>query len=187
MLIPLGVDGGYSGGKLTLGLRIGFLNLRVFPGRLKPPKLKKPKKTEIVKKQSTGQLKKEKVPLNKKELMRLLKLGLKTLGRLRRKLCVDYLRIRYTFASDDPFNTAMGFGYSSAALGAIMPLFDNAFNIAERDIGPSFDFLSDKPAFDCWITFSIHVWEVFYIAAAFGIDYLKLRHRQKRDDRTRKE
>ncbi len=119
--------------------------------------------------------------------MRLAKLGLKTLGRLRRKLHVDYLRIRYTFASDDPFKTAMGFGYSSAVLGSIVPLFDNAFNITERDIGTSFDFLGEEPAFDCWLTLSIQVWEVFYISAAFGIDYLKLRYRQKRDDRTRKE
>lgn len=187
LLIPIGVDGGYSGGKLVLGLRLGLLNLRIFPGSPKHKKLKKPKKTEVKKKPSTGETTKEKVPLDKNELISIAKIGLKALGRLRRKLHVDYLRIRYTFATDDPFNTAMGFGYSSAALGAIMPLVENAFDIGERDIGTSFDFLGNKPVFDCWLTLTIQVWEVFYIAIAFGIDYLKLKYKHKREDRIRKE
>ncbi|MFB0921411.1 MAG: hypothetical protein QMB62_11120 [Oscillospiraceae bacterium] len=187
LLIPIGIDCGYSGGEFMLRLRLGLLNIRNIPGRIKNLKFKKQKKPAAEIKAGPEKVQKAKEPLNKDKLFRLAKLGLKTLGRLRRKLHVDYLRIRYTFATDDPFNTAIGFGRSSAALGAIMPLFDNAFNITERDIGTSFNFLSDEPVFDCWITFSIQVWEVFYIAAAFGIDYLKIRNKQKRDDSTRKE
>lgn len=182
LLIPLGIDGGYSGEKLILGLRVGFLNIRVFPGKLKPIKLKRPKKTIKEKEPKTGEIEKEKVPLNRKELFRLAKIGLKALGRFKRKLHVDYLRIRYTFATDDPFSTAMGFGYSSAALGVIVPLIDSAFDIGERDIGTSFDFMSDKSSIDCWLTTTIKVWEVFYIAIAFGIDYLKLKHEKKPAD-----
>lgn len=186
-LVPLGIDGGYSGEKLVFGLRIGFLNVRIFPRRLPYIKFKTPKKTVLKKKSRTGDVQKEKVPLNKKELFRVAKIGLKALGRLRRRLHVDYLRIRYTFATDDPFNTAMGFGYSSSALSAIMPLFDNAFDIDKRDIGTSFDFLSDKSVFDCWITLSMQVWEILYVAAALGIDYLKIKYKHRKEDRIRKE
>jgi len=186
LLIPLGVDCGYSGGKLVFGIRLGFFNIRLYPGKLTNRKPRARKKKPVKKKQSQGYTKKEKVPLDKKELFDLIR-TLKVLARLRRKLHVDYLRIRYTFATDDPFNTAMSFGYSSAALGAIMPLFENAFDIGERDIGTSFDFLSDKPVFDCWITLTIQVWEVFYVAIAIGIDYLKIKLKHKREDRIRKE
>ncbi len=187
LLIPLGVDCGYSGGKLVFGIRLGFFNIRLYPGKLTHRKPKVPRNKPVKKKPRQEDMQKEKVPLDKKELFRIAKIGLKALGRMRRKLHVDYLRIRYTFATDDPFNTAMGFGYSSAALGAIIPLFERAFDIGERDIGTSVDFLSDRPVFDCWITLTIQVWEVFYVATAFGIDYLKLKHKRKSEDRIRKE
>ena len=187
MLLPLGFDGGYSGGRLTLGVRLGFLNIRLSPEMLKAPKLRKPKKTVIKEEPVTEKKRKEKVPMTRKELIRLAKIGLKALSRLRRKLRVDYIRIHYTFATGDPFTTAMGYGYSSAALSAVLPLLDEAFNIGERDINTSFDFLGEKPVFDCWLTMTIQVWEVLYVAAAFGIDYLKLKHKHKNEDRIRKE
>ena len=182
LLIPVGVDGGYSGERLILGIRVGFFNIRIFPKAKKrsEPKIpKNPRKTKDEKEKKQ----KFRLPSDRKELESLIKIVLRALGRFRRKLRVDYLRIRYTFASEDPFTTAMGFGYSSAALGSIIPLVENAFDIGRRDIGTSFDFLSDKPVFDCWLTMTIQIWEVLYIAIAFGIDYLKLRHRQKREDR----
>ncbi len=187
MLVPLGVDGGYRGERLILGIRVGFLNIRVSPEMLKPMRLKKPKKTIKEKESRTGEVEKKKVPFDKEELFRLAKIGLKALGRLKRKLHIDYLRIHCTFAADDPFTTAIGFASSSAALSSIVPLIDEAFDIGERDIGASFDFLSDRPVFDLWLTITIQVWEVFYIAIAFGFDYLKLKHRRNKEDRIRKE
>ena len=189
LLIPLGIDGGYNGEKLILGVRIGLLNIRIFPRapRHAEPKIQKKKVRKTRNGTQLPEKPSEKKPQMMKEYMALAKIGLKTLGRLRRKLHVDFFRLHYTFATDDPFNTAVGYGMSSAALGAIMPLLDEAFDIDERDIGTSFDFLSDRPAFDCWMTLTIHVWEVFYIAIAFGIDYLKLKLQQKKEDRMRKE
>lgn len=182
LLTPIGVDGGYSGERLVLGIRVGFFNIRIFPKAKKHSEQKPPRKNRKPKKEKDKKPK-FKLPTEKKKLIELIKIVLRTLGRFKRKLRIDYLRIRYTFASDDPFSTAMGFGYSSAALGAVIPLVDKAFSIGKRDIGASFDFLSDKPVFDCWLTMTIQIWEVLYIAIAFGIDYLKLRHRQKREDR----
>ena len=189
LLTPLGVDGGYSGKSLILGLRIGFFNIRIMPRKKKQVKPKIPKKKKVPK-HTAENAKAEKTPKKSfdiKEIKPLIKPALKALGRFRKKLRLDYLRIHYTFASDDPFKTAMGFGISSAALGGVLPLVENAFDIGERDIGTSFDFLSDEARFDCWITTTIHIWEILYIAIAFGIDYLKLKFRQKREDRKGKE
>ena len=186
LLTPLGVDGGYNGKSLILGIRIGFLNIRILPKNKKQPVPKVPKKRKVPK-QTQERTEKKKKTFDKEEIKALIKPALKALGRFRKKLRVDYLRIHYTFASDDPYKTAMGFGMSSAALGGILPLVENAFDIGTRDIGTSFDFLSDKPVFDCWITTTIHIWEIIYIAIAFGIDYLKLKIKQKREDRKGKE
>jgi len=188
LLTPLGIDGGYKGKTLILGIRIGFLNIRVIPRKKKHAKPKIPKnKTPKQSLVNTETTKKPKKPFDIETLKGLIQPALKALGRFRKKLHVDYLRIHYTFATDDPYKTAMGFGVSSAALGAVLPLVENAFDIGERDIGTSFDFLSDKPEFDCWITTTIQVWEIIYIAIAFGIDYLKLKFKQKREDRQGKE
>ena len=189
LLTPLGVDGGYNGKSLILGIRIGFLNIRILPKKKKSTKPKIPKQKKALK--QTGEISKtKKAPkksFDKKLLKSLIKPALKALGRFRKKLRLDYIRLHYTFASDDPYKTAMGFGVSSAAMNTILPLIENAFEIGERDIGTSFDFLSDKPIFDCWITTTIHVWEVLYIAIVFGIDYLKLIIKRKKEDRKRRE
>jgi len=189
MLVPLGVDGGYNGRSLILGIRIGLFNIRILPRKekkYKPPKHKKPKKQKKPSKIEEEEPE-DKKPLDKKKLAALVKAALKVLGRLKRKLRVDYIRIHYTFASDDPFDTAMGFGASSAAIGAFLPLIDNAFVINERDIGTSFDFLTDKPRFDFWITMSIQIWEILYLAIVFGIDFLILRIKHRRKNRKGKE
>ena len=188
LLTPLGIDGGIKGKNVILAIKAGFLNIRVFPKKKRQaePKisLKRKKRKPSRKTAKAGEQKK---PLTKTELISLIKIGLKALGRFKRKLRVDYLRIRYTFASDDPFNTAIGFGASSAVLSSVIPLVDSAFDIGERDIGTSFDFLSDKPVIDIWITTTIQVWEIFYIAIAAGIDYLRFKMKQKRDLRKGKE
>jgi hypothetical protein len=187
LLIPIGIDGGYKSRTVVLGLRVGFLNIRVLPKKPKhgEPKLKKPPKLKKLRKDEE---KPEKaLKLDAETLRKLLPIALKSLGRLRRKIHVDYLRLRYTFASDDPFKTAMAYGAASAALSAVLPLLDEAFEIGEADIGTSFDFLSDEPVLDCWLTTTIHLWEVFYIAIALGIDFLKLKLRHKLAFRTRKD
>lgn len=184
MLIPLGIDGGYREGRLILGVRAGMLNIRLLPGRKKWPglkKLKKKKNRNAAPEPEEETPKKKKLP-DRKKLTELIKMALKALGRFRRKLSIDFIRIRFTVAADDPFSTAMGYGAAGAALSALVPLIEEAFVIEERDISVSMDFLSGRAFFEFWITASIHVWEIFYIAAAFGIDWLKMKKTYKRKD-----
>lgn len=192
LIIPVGIDGGYNGKSLILGIKIGFFNIRLLPKKKKPYKLEKRKKPKKQKKQTEPNENKEKEPKQKKpfdkeQLRSLVKFALKALGRFRKKLRVNYLRVHYTCASGDPFATAMGFGASNAVLNTIVPLLDDAFIIDRRDIGTSYDFLSDKPVFDFWITMTIQIWEILYIAIAFGFDLLMMKIKQKRKGQKRKE
>ena len=169
-LLPIGVSGGWATGQnVTLDVCIGFIRLHILPKKNAEPKAAKPAKPKKEKKK--GGL----ASLSKKGKLALVKAVLRALSRFREKLCVEYLRFHFTMASPDPFKTAMGFGISSGVAAGFVPLLDNAFDIEHRDVGPAFDFTSTKPRTDLWITASILLWQVIYIAAVLGIDYLKIK------------
>lgn len=169
-LIPLGVDGGYATGKgSTLRVRIGLFTFCILPKK-KEPKVRKPAKPE-----KPGKKKKGLPKLTNRGWIRLIKAALHALSQLREKLMVQYLRFRFTVASSDPFKTAISFGYASGAAASFIPLLNKAFTIEEPDIGPSFDFTATKPKVDVWITASVFVWQVLYVAAVLVIEYLKIK------------
>lgn len=178
LLLPFGVDGGYSGGVLQLSVKAGPFRIKLLPKKEKEPKAKRAKKKK--KKDEGEKKKKEKKPLDFKKILQIIKLGLKALGRFRRQLNIDYIRLKYTVASDDPFNTAMQFASANAAVGTLCPLADRAFKIKQREVGIYSDFLADKPVIDFWLTATINLLDVFYIAFAFGIEFLGLIIKQKR-------
>ena len=168
-LIPVGIDGGWASGRsVVLSARIGFIRFTVFPRKQKEgaQRRSKPK---------TGRKTGGTAALDRGGTLALIKAVLRALGRLRRKLRVSYLRFRFTVASSDPFKTALGFGICSGAAAGFVPLLDSAFNIEQRDIGPAFDFTAAEPQTDVWITASILLWQLFYVADALGNRYLKIK------------
>ncbi len=182
LLIPIGIDGGYKEKKLILFAKIGPVSIKVFPRKNRLAiNLKKPKKSKEEKVEHSEK-KKRKFP-GKGDIPDILRLGLKSLSRLRHRLKIEYIRIHYTFAANDPFDTAMGYAAANAAVGAFFPLVDEALDIKNRDFGIYCDFLSEKPAIEVWLTLTINLLDLFYIAIALGIDYLKLRANKKREER----
>lgn len=184
-LLPVGADGGYNVGDYWLLAKIGPLTIRILPRR-KEKKRKKRKAPEFEKDEPP---KKEKKKIGVNEILSLVKIGSKALGRLRRKLSVDYFRLHYTAASSDPFSAAMQFGYLSAVLGAITNTVENSFNIIDRDVDIKVDFDIDKPIISVRLTVTIQIWQIICIAAFFGVDYLKLRkklrNQAKSEERTK--
>lgn len=192
LLIPLGVDGGYRQDTLIIGLKIGPFNIKLFPDKNKGRRLfvpSKQKKKKAGKKEAAdhtldGIIEKLRSRSERKKFLDILKLGLESLARFRKKLSIDYLRIRVTIATDDPFKTAMSYAGASIIANSFFPLFDEAFNIKERDFGIFSDFVSDKTAVDVWLTATFNLLDMFYIGIMFGIDILKLKNKQKRAQRT---
>ena len=171
-LIPVGVDGGWATGQsVALNVRVGFIRLGILPRKKKEPTAAKPSKVKPEAKKKKGSL----AALSRKGKLELVKAVLCALGSLREKLRVEYLRFHFTMASPDPFTTALGFGLSASAAANFVPLLEGAFDMERRDIGPAFDFTATKPRTDVWITASILLWQVLYIAAVLGIDYLKIK------------
>lgn len=185
-LLPFGVDGGYSGGEAQLSVKIGPFRLKLIPKKEKPEKAKKPKKPKKEKKkknkEETGKKKKKK-KLDIGLILQIIKLGIRALGRFRRRLNIDYVRIKYTVATGDPFDTAMQFAAVNAAICGLCPQADRAFNIKKREIGVYSDFLRDSPVIDVWLTITINLLDLLYVALAFGIEFLVMFIKRKREQR----
>lgn len=180
LLVPLGIDGGYSQGKLVVGAKAGPFNFQIVPAKKRKKKTKKPPKRRRQRDEGEPKHKKEKKSLSKKQLLGLIKLGLKAIGRFRKRLSIDYLRIHVIYATDDPFDTAVNFGIANAAVGILLPLLDNALDIKEPDFHLGCSFTQNETSIDIWLTTTIRVGQILFIALAFGIEFLSKKIKEKR-------
>lgn len=180
-LIPAGVDGGYSGGALSLNVKLFGFSLNLYPKLIKKlgKKPKKEKKKAAGSEKKEKKKKKEKKPKKKlsftrEDIIPLIKMGLRTLGRLKRKTDLHYLRLVYIIGGDDPSDTITGYMKAKAVISTMTPLIDSAFGcIKEKDVGVRYRFYPFSSDFSFWVTASVQLWVVFYIGGALLIDFLK--------------
>ncbi len=144
MLLPVGLAAEYSGAGLKVELKAAFLHFSLYPPR---PGLKRAKKRRQKGGDESGQTEaKQETKRDKKlgDLDQLLELAgpiLQALGRLRRKLRVELLRLEYAIGgADDPAGAAIQYGVISAGGGVLMPLLDTAFDIRQWDVQLGVDF-----------------------------------------------
>jgi hypothetical protein len=178
LLLPVGVDGRYDDGVLWLSAKAGPAKIRLLPKKEKPAKPKRKKRRDKAAERKPS--KKAKKMLDKDTLLGLVRLGLRALGRFRRKLSVDSLTIHWTAAAKDPFSAAMQYGYLSAAMGALWPLIDGALKIRMCDIHTDVSFETDAPVIFVQFTATLQIWEILYIALAFGAEYLAMKRKLRR-------
>ena len=156
LLLRLGVIIEYSDTGFFIYLKAGVFSFNVYPGsdeKVKKKKLKKEKDFSFK-------------PGSLNEFLDMLKIIKKALSRLKRKLLVKHLVIKYIAAGSDPAETAMSFGASNAVLGIIMPVLEKHFKIKKRDISVTADFESTQKKIYLKLAVSIAVWELLYVGAA---------------------
>ena len=180
MLIPVGADIAYEGGSFSLSAKVCGVLLQLFP---RPPedesKLKKEKKPKKEKPQKEApeeaapkEKKKLKLSFSKDEILSLVKKVLKKFGRFNRKFKVDRFLLHYTAAGDDPYNTAVTFGYVNAALSSLAPLCRERFDVKDCDVRTDIDFAKDSMEIDFGLAFSIRIGAFFGLI--FGIAFSAL-------------
>lgn len=180
MLIPIGADIGYEGGQFRLAAKVCGVQLQLLPkppaDETAPKKEKKPKKQK--KKpdsETTGDTppqKKLKLSFNKDEILSLVKKALRHFGRFGRKFRVDRFLLHYTAAGDDPYKTAVTFGYVNAALSTLAPMCTQRFEVKDCDVRTDIDFGIDKTVIDFGTAFSIRIGSIFGLA--FGLAFSAL-------------
>ena len=103
----------------------------------------------------------------------IVKNGIETLKRVRRKLAIDILVLQFKAATPDAARTALLYGRVNAALGALFPIIDTALNVREREIETAIDFTSEKSTIYLRVVAVFQVWELLYIGGAFAVALLK--------------
>ena len=172
-LTPVGVNASYREGVFRLNAKVWAFRIAVLPRKKKGEGEKSPKpKTEKKPKAGKEKPKKKWTP---EEILGLVKLVLRALGRFGRRLRVELLMFHYRVAGGDPFDAAMRYGYITAALGGVTPLLDRAAAVKKQDLGVEIDFLAEKPVIEGGLTLTIRIGRIVAVAAAAGIEYLKLR------------
>ena len=196
--VPYGVDASYENGVFRLGVKAGPIRIGLLPKKPLTEKQRARKEKKQAKKDAKRQAKEEKKAqeaqqekldetekirkkpdLDFETVMALLKMGAHAIRRFFRSFTVDLLRIHYTVATPDPYNTAMLYGGACAAVEALPAMCGDVIRIRRRDIRIGSDFLSEESEFSGRITLTLQLFRLVHMAVAFGVEFLKwkIKHR----------
>ncbi|MCL1835045.1 MAG: hypothetical protein FWG48_02690 [Oscillospiraceae bacterium] len=181
-LLRIGVAAEYGPEGLKVSARVGPLSIRVIPRKEKQFTGKKAEKAaakkamRMRKRALKKQEKKEKKAREAKQgaekpatieaARTAMKAVKKALGRLRRRLLIKRLIIRFTSAGGDPMDTAVRYGQSVAVINAVKPVLVRSLRIRRCDLRSFADFQAESPVVYINAAISIAVWEVLYVAIA---------------------
>ena len=191
LLTKVGVHVRY-GDELALSAKVGLLRIKILPAKEKKPKEKKPEKKPENKKEKKKKPKaaegheKKKRKLTLEDILDIVKVGLKALGRFGRALRLDRLHLHICVAKDDPYDTVAQYGYLNAALGAALPLLHRAFKIKDEDITTAFRFDMAETALRCEVTATFRIGAIMRIGLCAGGGFLVWLIRRKRRARALK-
>ena len=190
LLTKVGVHVRY-GDELALLAKVGLLRIRILPAKKKKPKEKKSEKKKKKKKKKEKPKaaeghEKKKQKLTLEDILGIVKLGLKALGRFGRALRLDRLHLHLCVAKDDPYDTVAQYGYLNAALGAGLPLLHRAFKIKDEDITTAFRFDTTETALQCEVIATLRIGAILRIGLCAGGGFLVWLIRRKRRARALK-
>ncbi len=170
-LLRVGGGGEYSAQGVQAWARVGPFRIRVFPLKKKEEKPKKEKEKKAQPKAEKPQEEKQGGALTSaKEYLPLI---CEAAGALKRRIRIDELLLDYTVAGkDDAASAAMSFGYSNAAVGMILALFEQNFDVKERRVRTAVDFSADSPKIYVYAAISARVGQIVSFALRFGWKFL---------------
>ena len=190
LFIPIGVDVGNEGGTFHLSAKVSALLIQILPK--KPEAEKKPKKEKKKKKKKKKKpeaeeseeepkpKKKRSLPFNRDELLELLRIVLKGIGKFGRAWKVDRFVLHYIAAGDDPYDTAMTYGKVNAALSSLAPLCKKRFHVKDCSVWTDVDFTADKTFFEGGLAMTITLWRLNGVINCLLFGALKILIRSKR-------
>jgi hypothetical protein len=165
-LTRVGVSARYDGDGFALAARVGFVRIRIIPRASRPERPgrggRRGKKAERASKRQDREGRGG--PADIPEVVRA---ALRALSRLRRRLLIKRLVVRYIApGAGDPAAAAMRYGGLSTGAEALLQLLDRAFRIRERAVTADVDFTADKPRVFVSAAISLAVWEAAYVSCA---------------------
>lgn len=189
-LIRAGGSVEYSANGLLVRFRVGCFWFQIFPLKKKPEKAEKKRekkgKKKPKKEPETGKTDQEKQE-KKGGTLELVKMALPLVGEaagaLKRRIRIDKLLLDFTAGGRDAAGAALAFGYSNAAVSAILPVFQQNFDLKEYRIRTRVDFSAPAPVIYLCAAVSARIGQLVTFAVILGykalLVYLKYRKQTK--------
>ena len=179
-LVRVGIDAEYIGGSFKASAKVCGKLIELYPGGTLIEKLKNRQKKEKPKEAPPAEPKpaeqeqpKKKRKLNfsfsRDEILALVKKVLHGVGRIL-TIRVDRFLLHFTAAGDDPYNTALIYGYVNGALSSLAPLCKKKFRVRNADVATDVDFTADKMTIDFAVALTMCIGQIFegVFIIAFG-------------------
>lgn len=205
--VPYGVDAGYEQGLAFLRIKAGPLHLQLWPKkppterqlarkRKKQAKAEAKKKAAEAKKESENKAKsadsapqgthetitvKEKTKWDLDMILALVKMGMHAIRRFFRSFTIDFFKLHYTLAGNDPYNVAMQYGQACAAVEELPALCGRVIRVRRSDIALSCDFVENKPAIQVRLVLTVQLFKLVHMAAAFLVEYIAWKIKSRRE------
>ena len=187
--VPYGVDASYENAVLRLGVKAGPFRIWLLPKKEKSEKKlqkqqnkaagKKPAKN---KEQDQAQTVKPKKKLDIPFLIALVKIGCRAIKRVSRSFSVDYLRLYYVVATNDPYDTAIQYSYLCGALAAVPEILGDTVHVRKQDVQLGMDFTREKPEISGRIVISLQLYKLVWVACLFGVEFMRWKKTHRTPD-----
>ena len=158
LCLPVGVDAGYCDGQLTIRLRLGAVTIGLYPTKPKKRRQKKQEPQPEAESVEEPPAKKRTMPdVTKEEILAAGRLLLRSIQKL--KFRIRRLKLHFVSAFEDPYTTAMVYGYANAGVSALQ---------LQRIKGADIQLGVDFSATQCWvdgeISVTIRIWYLMKFA-----------------------
>lgn len=176
--LPLGVRLNFDEGGFRAAVLMGRIPVRLYPVpkwlRNMTSRHKKEEQSPEPKPKGAEPQSREQPGGGIRRFLPFVRLGLELLGDFRRKLRVNFLRLRLTLAGEDPCDLAVNYGRAWAALGNLMPNLERALVIRKRDVEIQCDFQAEETTVVFAMDLTMTLGRLLGLALGYSLRALKL-------------
>lgn len=171
LAVPVGVDIGYNESGPRLLIRVWRFTFCVFPHQPKEKK-KVEQKKQKTKDKKTG------IPdITKDEVLDAVSVAVRALKKLRFRLY--RLKLYFISAFEDPYQTAMVYGYANAAVQAL-----GLSNLKQADVQLGVDFERDSYYFDGYGSVTVRIYYIMKLCVTLVVGVVPILWRRRKRMKT---